>query len=187
LTPAVKLVVGVFELEKPYFNLNAANIFTRAGTLRSRGIEFSVAGPLARGLNLVLGGAWMNPLVSGEAVQLGRIGEVPVGLSRRLLKLDVDYSPPFLDAFSIDLSVGYSGSIAASLRTFAETNSQLFAPARTVFDVGARYKFELADHPALIRAQLENLTNVGGWEPTSSGGFRQFEPRSMSINLTIDF
>jgi hypothetical protein len=91
--------------------------------------------------------------------------------ARRLFKLDADYSPPLLDGFSFDLSLAYRGRVAASVRAFAETGAHLFVPARTVLDLGACSRFLVVGRPMLIRVQLENLTDAGGWEPTGPGAF----------------
>ena len=48
-------------------------------------------------------------------------------------------------------------------------------------------RFELRDAPAVLRLQLENVFNTGGWKPTSSGGFEREDPRTVSIELAADF
>src|SRR5205085_4654408 len=40
----MRLVVGGFEVEKPYFNLDTGLVFRDLGTVRHRGLEISLAG-----------------------------------------------------------------------------------------------------------------------------------------------
>ena len=56
LTKDVKAVVGVFDLSRPYFGFDAANVFKQVGTVRSRGAEFSVSGSVTPRLDIVAGG-----------------------------------------------------------------------------------------------------------------------------------
>ncbi|KAK0331053.1 hypothetical protein LTR94_030427, partial [Friedmanniomyces endolithicus] len=56
LTDTIKLVGGVFDLRKPYYNLDAANRFDLLGDIVNRGVEFSVAGAVTPRLNIVAGG-----------------------------------------------------------------------------------------------------------------------------------
>ncbi|MEY2885075.1 MAG: hypothetical protein RL490_2799, partial [Pseudomonadota bacterium] len=79
LTDDVKLVAGVFEVSKPYYNLDAGNRFTELGEVINRGVEASVAGPVTKRLSLVAGGVLLWPRVTGAAVALGRVGPRPVG------------------------------------------------------------------------------------------------------------
>ena len=183
----MQIVGGVFELRKPYFSLNYENVFTNLGALINRGAEMSLAGPLAPGLNMVAGAVWMNPRVTGPDVALGRVGERAVAQTRQLVRASFNYRLPFLAGVSLDAGVDYAGSITASVRPDPATGRQLEVPSRTEIDLGARYRFELRDAPAVLRLQLENVFNTGGWKPTSSGGFEREGPRTISIELAADF
>jgi iron complex outermembrane receptor protein len=183
----LQIVGGLFELRKPYFSLNNENVFTDLGALINRGAEMSLAGPLAPGLNMVVGAVWMNPRVTGPDVALGRVGERAVAQTRQLIRANFDYRLPYLAGVSLDAGIDYSGSITASVRPDPATGRQLEAPSRTEIDLGARYRFELRDAPAVLRLQVENVFNTGGWNPTSSGGFEREGPRAFSIELAADF
>ena len=182
-----QLVGGVFDLRKPYFSLDAGNVFTELGALKTRGIEFSLAGPVLPGLNVVAGAVFMDPRVTGEAVELGRVGERAVAQTRRLVRVNADYRLPFLPSVSLDAGLAHFGAVTASIRPDPLTGEQFDVPARTVIDLGARYRFQIAEAPAVLRLQIMNLTDVGGWEPTSSGGFQREDPRRLQVQLSADF
>lgn len=187
LRPDFQIVGGGFELRKPYFSLNSENVFTDLGSLINRGVEVSLAGEPVAGLNVVAGAVWMNPRVTGPDVASGRVGERAVAQTRQLVRANFNYRLPFLAGVSLDAGIDYSGALTASVRPDPATGRQLEVPARTEIDLGARYRFELRGAPAVLRLQIENVFNVGGWNPTSSGGFEREGPRAASLELAADF
>ena len=77
--PRVKLVAGLFDVRKPYFSTDEANVYTILGDVRHRGVELSLSGNLVDDLSIVAGAVLMEPRVAGEAVELGRVGRKPLG------------------------------------------------------------------------------------------------------------
>jgi iron complex outermembrane recepter protein len=67
LTPKVKLIAGIFEIEKPYFNLDTGNVDRELGRQRATGLELSVSGEAIRNLNLTAA------MLLGEVRVEGRI------------------------------------------------------------------------------------------------------------------
>lgn len=186
LRPNFQIVGGVFDLKKPYFSLDSRNLFTELGSLTTRGVEMSLAGPVLPGLNIVAGAVIMDPKVTGEAVALGRVGARAVGQTRQLFRLNADYRFPFAPSFSIDAELEHFGPMTASVRPDPATGVQFQVPRRTSIDLGARYRFQIANSPALLRLQLSNLTDARGWEPTSSGGLQAEDPRRVQLELSAD-
>jgi iron complex outermembrane receptor protein len=111
---------------KPYYNLSSTNLFTIFGEVQHRGVELSLAGRVAAGLNLVAGAVLMDPRVTGEAVRNGRVGPRPVGQTSRLLRLNLDYALPFASGFSVDLAIVNNGARTVS------THNHVNLPARTI-------------------------------------------------------
>ena len=82
INPRMKLVAGVFEVRKPYLNLDAANLFTQLGAVRHRGAEISLSGHPIPELRLLAGAVLMQPRVLGEGVASGTRGRAPGGPAR---------------------------------------------------------------------------------------------------------
>ena len=177
----MRLVVGAFDVRKPYFNLDPGLVFRDLGTVRHRGVEISLAGEPVKGLNVVAGAVLMKPRVSGPAVDLGLIGSRPVGQAETLITSYVDYRLPFAPALSVNLGVNHLGKRPAS------ADNQLTVPARTIVDLGGRYRFQLARSPAALRLQVSNLFNQYAWDITDFAGFRRNRPRSVQADLSVDF
>lgn len=182
LTSDLSLVAGVFQVTKPYFNLDPAQRYRQLGTVRNRGIELSLAGKIRPGFSLVAGTVLLDPRISGEAVATGLIGDRPVGQVKRRTILNLDWRQ---DAgrgpLSLDLALE---SLAARV---ANADNTLETPGYTTLTIGARYRFDLFGKTALLRPLVQNLFNQYGWQVSSSGGFTYIQDRTASLNLVVDF
>lgn len=176
----VTAVVGLFEVEKPYFNLDSALRFRQLGMVRHRGVEISVAGELMPGLNIVAGNIFLDARVSGEEVDNGSIGPKPVASIARHTMVSLDYRLPSHPALSFDIfAEGTSDRIANAANT-------LTIPSRAIVNLGTRYRFNIGDAKLLFRAQVANLTNTFGWANGSSGFFIPNGARRFSLGLAAD-
>ncbi len=177
----VKLVVGLFDVRRPYFELDTDNVFRVLGDVKHQGAEISLTAKPLAGLNVVAGAVLMRPRVTGEAVEQGRLGEKPLGRVGTTLDLRIDYQPPAFDAFSVDLGVTYTGKRAARI------DNTLFIPERAIIDLGTRYRFKMGPTPIVLRVQVANLTNVFGWNVSGGGGFQYIPSRRLNMSLSADF
>ena len=177
----MRLVVGGFDVRKPYFNLGPDLVFAQLGTVRHRGLEISLAGEPVEGLNVVAGAVLMKPRVTGTAVDLGLVGRKPVGQPERSVRANLDYRLPWLQKVSVGLGIQHLGPRPGSV------DNALTVPGRTLVDLSARYRFNLNAYPATLRFQLTNLFDDYAWNVTGSGGFRRVPPRRASVNLLVDF
>lgn len=173
-------VLGYFDIEKPYFNLDAAQQFRQLGQVRNRGVEFSVAGPIAKGLYIVAGNVWLDARVSGEEVAAGRISSRPIGTFRRHSMGSLEYQLPAMPALS--LTAGFEST---SART-ANAKDSLRIPARSVLHLGTRYRFKLAEKPVLLRVNVQNVFNTFGWAVGGTGFLIPNGSRRYSLSLAAD-
>ncbi len=181
LTDQIKLVAGVFDISKPYFNLDAAGRFDVLGDVVNRGVEASIAGPITPSLSVVAGGVWLWPKVSAPGAAPGRIGERPVAAIGQRFELSADWRPGFAPGLSFDARLAYRSSETATV-------SNLVAiPARTIIDLGGRYRFRLAGNNALLRVQVTNLFDVEGYDLRGAGAYGPIPGRLAQAYVTIDF
>ena len=180
ITPKLSLVAGVFSVRKPYFNIDNARLFRQLGTVTNRGVEVSLAGALAKGVSVVAGSVFLDPLISGEAVTSGQIKPRPVGSLRRRSVANFDVRPGGKSAWSFDLAIE---SLSARI---ANASNTLSAPSRETLSLGSRYRFKLGQLPALIRVQATNLFNDYGFIVSSSGGFTYSASRTVTAQLVVD-
>ena len=181
VTDQIKLVAGVFEITKPYFNLDANGRFDVLGDVANRGAEASIAGPLTRSLSIVAGGVWLWPKVSAPGALPGRIGERPVGAIGQRLEFSADWRPPFASGLSFDTRLAYRSSETATV------SNSVAIPARTIVDLGGRYRFKLAGNNALLRVQVSNMFDVQGYDLRGAGAYGPIPGRLAQAYVTIDF
>ena len=175
------VLAGVFEVKKPYFDRNTVNFFTEVGDLSHRGVELSLSGRLAPGLNVVAGAMLLRARVEANAALASLIAGVPVGRVNRNVRLNVQYGPASWHGFSIDGQVSQDGP------AFADRANTVRLDANTTFDLGTRYNFRVFGTGASLRLRLQNVANAYGWTVGSSGSYAPIPPRRFTAQLITDF
>ena len=66
LAKDIKLIAGVFDVRRPYFELDADNFFRVLGDVKHQGVELSLTAKPVAGLNVVAGAVLMRPRVTGD-------------------------------------------------------------------------------------------------------------------------
>ena len=181
LADDIRLVAGVFDVSKPYFNLGVDGRFDALGRVVNRGIETSLAGPVTRHLSVVAGAVLLWPRVTGEAVTRGLVGPRPVGALAQRLEFSADWRPPIAPGLSLDLVASHRSPEITTV------NNNVSLPRRTFVDAGARYAFKLGGTSAVARLQVGNLFNVRGPGPRGAGAYGQVAGRVAQGYLTVDF
>ena len=172
VSPRLTVVADVFQITKPYFALNAQNLFGPAGQTRHRGFEASVTSRPTAGLTLIGGLVLLKPRIlnSGDPT----IGKVPPGRPARSFKLNAQYGPPAWHGFSLNAAVDYQAG------PYYDRLNILKLPATTRLDVGGRYDFKYRGATVSLRAQVNNLTDSFRWQAAgesnrvSANGSRQY-------------
>jgi len=182
LAPQLTLVAGAFAISKPYYNLDAARLYRNLGKVKNRGIELSLTGRLAQGLNIVGGILLLDPVISGEAVDGGFFGKHPIGQSKLRYVANLDWrTRKGAGDWSFDLALeGRSSTVGNAANT-------LHAPGYATVNLGARYRFEVGEVKFVVRPQVTNLFNAYGWQVSSIGGFTYSRGRNAVIGLIADF
>lgn len=178
LTKDFKVIAGLFEIEKPYFNLDTSNVDRLLGTQRAKGFETSLSGPVGKNLNLTFGTLLGEVNVLGPNLAAEGIGPLAFGQPHFQAVLNADYS--FTPAVSTDLTVIHVSTIPASL------DDRLLQGTQNLVALGGRYKFKIDGKAATLRVQLFNATNYYLWNFAYTPGFVQFTPRTLFGYLTVD-
>jgi len=180
LTRKLTLITGVFELQRPYFNFDLANVDRQLGVQRASGLEVSVSGEILPGLSINGGGLFGQVRVSGPDLAAEGVGTIALGQPRNQYLVNLNYDLPKWRAVSVDVGVYHFGTVPAAV------SDAYYDSAVTVLNVGARYKFSLLGAPATLRVQGGNLTNVYFWNIGFSPGFFEFPPRALLAYVTVD-
>lgn len=181
IKPGLRIVGGVFEVKKPFFNLDTANVFTQVGDVRHRGVELSLTGQVIPGLTVVAGTVLLRARIEGPAVTTGRIGAVPLGRFPHIMRLNVQYGPKAWNGLSLDTQIENVSARYADLLNIVR------APAYTTVNVGGRYAFRVGDTAATLRVQIQNITDAFAWSVSPTANFTPIDPRRFVISLSADF
>ena len=180
LTKDIKAVVGVFDLTRPYFGYDSANVFGHVGSIRSRGAEFSVSGKVTPKLNVVLGGVLLRPRVEKNADAQGNIGKKPFGLPTHIVNFNANWVTPAKE-LQFDMGVSHRG------RQPSTVDNLVYLAPRLNLNLGSRYGFKLAKKDASFRVQVVNV--LDNQDPTAAGPGIYGPRNSRQVNgfLTLDF
>jgi iron complex outermembrane recepter protein len=180
VTAKLALIVGAFEIDRPYFNLDTHGFYRELGRQRARGVELSLAGRLAPGLSMNGGALIGRVQVVGSDLAAQGIGSAALGQPHDQFSLSLDYDLPRWPALSLDLDLYHFGAAPATV------NDAVYVPQVTTLNLGDRYRFELLGARATLRMQAQNVANYNTWNLAYSPGFSQFAPRTFLVYLTVD-
>lgn len=180
--PGVNLIAGVFEVTKPYFDRNTANIYTVVGDVRHRGVEVSLAGKPAPNITVVAGAVFLQARVSGLPVDQGVIGPVPPGTPPSLYRFSLQYDLPQVPGLSFDTQIESNGS------HYANRLNTLRVPSSETVALGVRYAFSVGETRTTFRAQVMNLLDSYNWTVEGfSGRLIPTPSRRFLARLSTDF
>jgi len=181
ITPQVKLIAGVFEIEKPYFNFDRSSVDRELGLQRATGLELSLSGEVAKNLNVTAAMLLGEVRILGPDLSAEGVGSMAFGQPRIQAIVNADYKFAHRPAFSADVTFFRYGAAPASIDDMTQNT------ALTVLALGGRYRFTMLGTQATLRVQIQNVTNDYYWNMAFSPGFSQFQPRSVFGYLTADF
>lgn len=180
--PETNFVATLFDIKKPYFNLDPNNVFRELGEEENKGLELSLTGNVTERLNLVAGGVFSEPRVSGDAVRLGASGDRPVGIRSRKFVFAANWRPPRTKGLSFDLGVTHFGSQPGTL------DDVVNIPPKTTIDWDTRYEFPMGAKDASLKFAVTNIANVRGFNVIDSGTYGIFfgSGRRFDLRLIVD-
>ncbi len=181
VAPNLQMVAGVFRIEKPYYGLDALNVFRKLGTIRHRGVELSLAGPITDQLTVVAGAVLLQPRITNAAAVGGTTSLTAVGPIPRLIRVNFQYRPHIVKGLAFDAKFE-----SISARYLNVSNSRRIPGAITV-DAGVRYTTTISNVPIKLRLQGLNLSNTISVTPNASGQINPFEARRVELTLAADF
>lgn len=170
----------MFEVVKPYYNIDPDLRFRSLGEVRHRGIELSLAGQPLPGLTVVAGTVFLDASVSGEEVDAGLIGGKPIAAIERYTVASIDYRLRRVPGLSFDAVMESTGDRVANAA------NTLVVPPRAVLSLGSRYRFKVGKTPTLVRAQLGNVFNKYGYGVGGSGFFVYNVQRRVTLTVAAD-
>jgi len=151
----VRLIFGAFDIHKPYFNVDAGNIYTQLGRLEYRGLETSLSYNRG-GLTVLIGGVRLQPRVERTVPEPGATGNTPLGPVPLTLMASVDYAPPRWGPWAASLQWNrLSPRVATS-------DDATDLPVLATLAAGVRYHRTIGSYAWTVRLDGFNLTDTRG-------------------------
>ncbi|MFT4268219.1 MAG: TonB-dependent receptor [Xenophilus sp.] len=178
--------LALYQITKPTlitFDTDAGMDATAGGEKRVRGLEWNTFGEVTRGVR-VLGGVAYAQSVQTKTQDGTLDGYAAAGSPRWQANLGVEWDVPGTNGLTL---TGGTRITSSQWLTNAHT---LRLPGWAVFDLGARYATRLYGRNAVLRFNVDNVTDRSYY----SGIFREGSaiatlgaPRTFSVSLTMDF
>jgi iron complex outermembrane recepter protein len=183
------LLVGIFEITKPYYSLDGDGFYTRLGTVKHTGIEASFSGHFLDGrLSLLAGVAVMDPAVSGAGRDEGIVGRIPVGTRGTRGRIDLNYRTDLWGGFTPTLALEYRGTTAAASDPIPGSGGrQLELGSHLSIDIGFRQPLRIGGVPASLRVRVEDLLDQRRWLVPTSRTLFAADRRRFSAAVLVDF
>jgi len=181
ITPKLKIIAGVFELQKPYFNFDTNNVDRQLGVQQARGIELSVAGEVTEDLHVNVGVLDGRVGITGPDLAAEGVGSVAVGQPRIMYVANANYGFPWWKAASLDVSAVHIGTAPEGV------DNGVYTQPATLLNIGGRYKFTVFGENSTLRLQLQNVLDANLWQQLNTPGVFQWPgPRRVFAYLTTD-
>jgi iron complex outermembrane receptor protein len=175
----LQLILGAFDIHKPYFNVDTENVYTQLGGLEYRGLETSLSYNDA-GLTVLLGGVLLRPRVTRTIPELGASGDIPLGPVPLTVTANVDYAPARWGPWAASLQINRLSSRVAT------TDNSIYLPGLATVAAGLRYHWTLRSRPWSLRLDGYNLTDAHGLHVTNLEVVLPEQRRRFMLTLATD-
>lgn len=181
VTPRLKVITDVYELQKPYFNLDAGNVDRELGVQRAKGVELSLSGQPIAHLDINAGVLVDKIGILGADLTAEGVGPIAIGQPRLQYTANVNYTIPWWSAASLDLAAVHFGHAPATV------DNRVYVPAATELSLGGRYEFTVLGKHSTLRVQAQNVANSSWWTVALTPGDFLFPgPRTIFAYITTD-
>jgi len=181
VTPDLKIIGGVFQLQKPYFNFDTNNVDRELGEQTAKGLELSVAGEIFPHFTVNIGVLDDRVGITGPDLAAEGVGSVAVGQPHLMYVANANYDLPWWPQASLDFSATHFGRAPESV------DNGVYTPATTMINIGGRYKFSAFGTHNSLRLEIQNVTNYKLWTNAYTPGFFEWPgPHTVFAYLTTD-
>jgi iron complex outermembrane recepter protein len=181
VTPQLRIITGVYELQKPYFNLDTSNVDRELGVQRAKGYELSVSSQHLDNFDINVGILADKVAIVGQDLAAEGVGPVAVGQPRLQYSANVNYTIPWWSAASLDVSALHFGQAPGTV------DNRVYVPAITVLNFGGRYEFRIFGRNSTLRVQVQNIADSSWWTVALTPGYYLTPgPRTVFAFLTTD-
>jgi len=168
---------ALFDILRPGYYTNAANVYTADGQQHYAGLEMSAQGKLTRRLGWQASALWLDPEFRNIGPDYN--GKLPENAARHTNSLFLNYDLPFVAGLSINAGAYHTG------RRPVNDRNQAWLDAITLYGAGVRYTTHMFGKRSTWQMNVENLTDEHYW---AAAGTRLAAgaPRTFKASIRID-
>ncbi|WOA33651.1 TonB-dependent receptor domain-containing protein [Alloalcanivorax xenomutans] len=172
--------LDAFQITKPSAELDGS-VYRRSGEQRNRGIEAMVFGRLSDRLRLMSGLMLMDAEYT-RSEDTAQKGNTPIGVPDFQANMTVEWDPAPLPDLTLSASVTHTGE------QYLDSSNDRELPSWTTWDVGARYRADLAGTPVTVRFTVQNVGDRAYWASVNSWSMLTVgAPRTAVLSVSADF
>lgn len=183
----VKTEVGNgLQLTAAYFDIDRAaagtvnNVFGITGKFNYQGLEFSAAGPIAKGWRMYATALYLDAEQVSSRNDPTLIGNEPDQTPSHTVSLFFEHDLAAVPGLSIS-----AGGYLIGERP-VNTANQAYAPSYTRYDLGVRYRTKIAGEKVTLQAYLENVTDKEYWAAAGDSYLAVGQPRTLKLQARVD-
>ncbi|SHM86180.1 iron complex outermembrane recepter protein [Duganella sacchari] len=168
---------AVFDISRPGYYTNTANVFTADGEQRYRGLELSAQGRLTRQLSWQTSAQWIDP--EFRHINADYNGKLPENASKQTGSAFLSYELASLPGLSFNGGAYYTG------RRPVNDLNQAFLGGVTLFSAGVRYATAIMGKHTVLQANVDNAADKQYW---AGAGTRLASgaPRLIKLSVKVD-
>ncbi|MDM5181706.1 TonB-dependent siderophore receptor [Massilia sp. DJPM01] len=172
------LSAALFDIDRPGYYTNAANLFVADGAQHYRGVELAIQGQLTRQLAWQTSAQFLRPEFAG--INASYDGKLPENAAKQTASTFLSYA--FDDAvpgLSLNSGMYYTG------RRPVNDLNQAWLGGATLWTAGARYVNQTMGKRTTWQANIENLGDKRYWAG-AGGRLAAGAPRTIKLGVKVD-
>ncbi len=171
---------SVFNIQQPNGYTDANNVFSVDGEQRNQGVEWGFFGSPLENIRLMGGAAYVNPELTKTTNGVNQ-GKTATGVAKSQAKLGVEWDAPMLQGLTL------TANATAVSKQYISADNTISVGGHTIYDIGSRYRTQIANHPVSIRGTVNNVTNKAYWGMPQLSNLALGAPRTFMLSASIDF
>ncbi|MFX2101676.1 TonB-dependent siderophore receptor [Acinetobacter baumannii] len=172
--------LSIFNIQQPNGYLDTANVFSVDGEQRNQGVEWGFFGSPLKNIRLMGGAAYVNPELTKTTNGVNQ-GKTATGVAKSQAKLGVEWDTPMLQGLTL------TANATAVSKQYISADNTISVGGHTIYDIGSRYRTQIANHPVSIRGTVNNVTNKAYWGMPQLSNLALGAPRTFMLSASVDF
>ncbi|MDQ1812471.1 TonB-dependent receptor [Massilia sp. CCM 9210] len=172
------LSAALFDIDRPGYYTNAANVFVADGEQHYRGVELATQGQLTRQLAWQTSAQFLQPEFAG--INASYNGKLPENASKQTASAFLSYAfDEAVPGLSLNSGMYYTG------RRPVNDLNQAWLGGTTLWTAGARYVNRTMGKRTTWQANVENLGDKQYWAG-AGGRLAAGAPRTIKLSVKVD-